>query len=191
MPVDARPHFFLLLLYLFGEHFLEQGGADVFEAIDGLFDRGLVFEGESAFDVTQLIRHFSNIDLDMLEVLLVLRYGVASFLGVGNDVVNGGAGLVGLAIVVKLVGNAELILCDADGEIGAVLGTRACEARFELVCGFVLGRAVRAGEGKDNDKHERGKAAHGTQRFFGSMAIRRWVACHSWSGYFPLATSRK
>ena len=162
-----------------GEHFLEQGGADVFQAADGLFDRRLVVEGESALDVTQLLRHFSNIDLDILEALPGLRDGVASFLGVGNDVFNAGAGLVDPAIAVELVGKAELILCDADGEIGAVLGTRACEACFEFVHGFVLGRAVSAGDGKDNDKHERGKAAHGTQRFFGSMAIRRWVACHS------------
>src|SRR5208282_354340 len=171
--------FLLFLLIFFREHFLEQGGADVFEAIDGLYDRGLVFEGKSAFDVTQLFRHFSNIDLDILWALPGLGDGVASFLGVGNDVLNGGAGLVDLAIAVELVGIADLILCDPDGEIGTVLGTRAFEACFELVHGFILGRAVRAGKGKGNGEHKKGQAAHGAQRFFGSMAIRRWVACHS------------
>ena len=67
------PASFLLLFSFFGEHFLEQGGADVFEAADGLFHRRLVFEGEGALDVTELIRDFSDIDLDILEVLPGLR----------------------------------------------------------------------------------------------------------------------
>src|ERR1035441_9790600 len=108
----------------------------------------------------------------MLEVLLVLGYGVASFLGVCNDVIDGGAGWVGLAIVVELVGIAELILCDPDGEFGAVLGTGAFEARFELVYGFVLGRAVRVGKGKGNDEHIKGQAAHGSQRFLDRKSTR-------------------
>ena len=59
-----------------------------------MFHRRLVFEGESAFDVPQLFRYFSDIDLNILEMLLRLRGGVAAFLGVGNDVVDGGPVLV-------------------------------------------------------------------------------------------------
>ena len=85
------PASFLLLLFVLREHFFEQGGADVFQVADGLVDRRLVFEGEGAFDVAQLVGNFSNIDLDILECFLVCSGGVAGFLGVGDDVIDGGA----------------------------------------------------------------------------------------------------
>jgi hypothetical protein len=68
-----------------------------------------------------------------------LRRGVASFLRVGNDVIDGGVGLVDVAIAVKVVSIAKLVLCDPDTECGAVFGMRAFEACFEFVYGFVLG----------------------------------------------------
>jgi hypothetical protein len=131
---------------------------------DRLFDRRLVVKGESAFDVAQLLRHFSDIDLDILEALLGLRGGVASFLGVGHDVVDGGAGLVGPAIAVELVSIAELMLCDADAEIGAVFGPRAFDPCFEFVDGFVLGRAVGRRKGKNGTITEAHKRQRGAWR---------------------------
>jgi hypothetical protein len=91
--------------------------------------------------------------------------------------VDGGAGLVDVAIAVERVRIAKLMLCDPDAEFGAILGTRAFEACFEFVYGFVLRGAV--GGGERQEENVKGKSAHGSQRFFGSMAIRRWVACHS------------
>ena len=99
-----------------------------FEAPDGVFDRGLVVEGESALDVTQLLRDFSHIDLHILEVLPGLRCRVAGFLAVANDVLDGSAGLLDLAIAVELVSIAKLMPCDLDAEFGAVFGMRAFEA---------------------------------------------------------------
>ena len=123
---------------MLGEHFLEQRGAYVFQVADGLFDGRLIVKNQGALDITQLLRHFSDIDLDILEVLLSLHGVVAGFLRVGNDVIHGGAGLVGLAIAVQFVGIAKLTLCDPDGEFGAFLRPRAPEACLELVAGRSL-----------------------------------------------------
>src|SRR5208282_2904894 len=161
---------FLLLLLVVGEHRFEQGGADVFQAPDGLFHRSLVVEDESALDVAQLLRHLSHIDLDILEVLLRLRGSITRFLGVGNDVGDRGGGLLNLAILVERVGIAKLTPCDLHAEFGTVFETRAFQACFQFGYGGVLGGAVAGPECKD--KHIQGKLAHGSQRFFGSMAIR-------------------
>src|SRR5882762_10867341 len=84
---------------------------------------------------------------------------------------------------------AKLMLRDPDGEFGAVFRTRAFEACFEFVYGFVFGRAVGGGEGEE--KHVKGKSAHGSQCFFDSIQTRRCRAFHSSLGYLPLAESRK
>ena len=85
---------------------------------------------------------------------------------------------VDLAVVVEFVGVAKLMLRDPDAEFGAVFGTRAFEARFEFGLRFRPWQRWQA-EASARRSIVEGKSAHGGQRFFGSIAIRRWVACHS------------
>jgi len=94
-----------------------------------------------------------------------------------------------IAFAIELVGIADLLVRNLEANADAVLGARVLQPRFELIHGFVPGSPAGAGEG--GKEHGNSESAHGVQRFFGSIAIRRWRACHSWSGYFPPATSRK
>ena len=89
--------------HLLGEHFLKQHGADIFETADGLVDRSLVVEAESALDVAQLVGHFPSIDFNILNALLGLQGGVAGFLTVAHDFVDIGTGLVNFAVPVKVI----------------------------------------------------------------------------------------
>src|SRR5258706_2318044 len=116
--------------------------------------------------------------LYIIEWLPVWQCVVVSFLRVGNYVIDGGARLLGSAVAVEFVGIAKLMLCDPDGEFGAVFGPRAFEARFEFVDGFVLSRRTRD-EAKGYEIYRNGQPAHGHQCFFGSIAISRCRACHS------------
>src|SRR5208282_6117104 len=148
-----------------------------FEPAHGLFHWSLVFKGESALDVTQLLRYFSHIDLDILKMFPGLYRGVAGFLRVGDDVIDGCARLFNVACAVEFVRIVKLLLCDPHAQVGTILGMSTFEARFECRYSFVFGRAV--GEAEHDEENGESNSSHGSQRFFGSMAIRRWVACHS------------
>jgi hypothetical protein len=138
-------HLFCLFV-VFGKHGLEQGGADIFESLDSAIDRTLIFEGERAFDISQFVRYFSGLDLDVFEVLIGLRGSVASLLGIGRYVFDRGAGLLGVTFLIELVSSAQLLLCDSQTEFSTVFGARAFEARFHFFDRFILHKPVGGGE---------------------------------------------
>ena len=112
------------------------------------------------------------------QVLLGLHGGVAGFLGVGDDVLDGGAGLVDLAFIVELVGIAKLMLRDPHAEFGAVFGARLLEACLKFVHGLVFGGSAQQTRARIMSKSSQiAMAAHGGQCLwdqcpFGSVLLR-------------------
>src|SRR5271166_5620883 len=124
---------FLPLLFIFGEHLLEQRGAHIFQPPYSLIDRRLVFKGETALDVPKFVGHFSHINLHILEALLGLDRGVTGSFGIDSNIFDGGSSRFDVARVVQLVSNAKLMLRDADAKFSPVFETRVFEAGFHLV----------------------------------------------------------
>jgi hypothetical protein len=168
---------FLLLVFVFvsifvlAEHALEQAGADFFEALHGLINRGLVFNGEYSLDIAQTFGNFADGDLDVLEMLVRLYGGIATLFRIGDDFVDRCSGVLDITCLVEFVGVAELKFGDPDAKARAILRGRVLDPGLEFVYGFVPGggRAGREGE----EKHPHGKTAHNVQCFLGSIAIRR------------------
>src|SRR5882724_1841573 len=155
---------FLLLVFVFvsifvlAEHALEQAGADLFEALHRLINRGLVFNGEYSLDIAQTFGNFADRDLDVLEMLVRLYGGVPSLFRIGDDFVDGGAGVLDITCLVEFVGVAELKFGDPDARARAILRGCVLDPGLEFVYGFVPGNHRAGGEGEE--KHPDGKTAH-------------------------------
>jgi hypothetical protein len=153
----AIPRSSLVLFVVFRKHCFEQRGANVLQFADGLIYRSLLVEGESVFYVAQLVGYLPDVDLGVLKTLISLRCRVARPPAVSNDVVDGAAALIVIAVIVKRVSVAELMLRDPYAEIGAVLDSRVFETSLEFVYGFVLGAGVQREREENCGK---GKSAH-------------------------------
>src|SRR6266478_2125673 len=119
---------FLLLVFVFvsifvlAEHALEEAGADLFEALHGLNNRGLVFNRKYSLDIAQTFGNFADGDFDMLEMLVRLYGGVASLFRIGDDFVDRCSGVLDITCLVEFVGIAEVKFGDPDAKKRAMLG---------------------------------------------------------------------
>jgi hypothetical protein len=102
----------------------------------------------------------------------------SSFFGGADDLLDGYDGLVDLSLLIELVRFVKLTPCDLDTQLGPVFGPRVFHPRFQLLHGLILGCRAQH-QGKAYEKNRNGQRPHFCQRFFGSIAISRWRACHS------------
>ena len=133
--------------------------------------------------------HFPQRDFHVLQLLSGCDGCISRLFGIGHDILQAGFAGIGVAGVVKLVGGLRLQVGDFKVEGRAIIRLSGFGPGDELVHVFLPGceRGQRSRRQERENEYPGPRGGH----FRGSIVIRRWRACHSWSGKFPVAVSRK
>lgn len=164
---------------------MEQLGAKVLELIQYRLDQRLIVNIDVGFQIAQVQRHLAHFDFRVFQPLARLQRRRSGLVGVFDDGAERGVRRFGLAGIKGIERQLELSLGYFDVEVGLLIDLCRIGAGNQLLEGFPVARL-----GNKNRRHQEdhnqpnAPLPHWLGWFhrFGSMAIRRCLACHCWSG---------
>src|SRR5215475_4207688 len=111
---------------------------------------------------------------------------IMRLVGVSYDLVERGLRILDFFLLKGVDGQLQGAPGNLEAQVGLLAARCPVRLGHELGERSILARRTQHGSCQDKSDTRRG-ANH---CFLGSMAMSRCSACHSWSGYFPPATSR-
>src|SRR3954463_12983533 len=138
-------------------------------------------------DLIQPVFGFAQVDLGVLDLLVLFLRGSPGLLRVSDRVLHGHLGFFSLSGIVLRMRELDEVTRDLRINARAVFLLHLLRLGLHLVKAW----ALRNGRGAENCGDECEGEMCLSHFFFPSIAMRRCRACHSWSGYFPAAASRK